>query len=142
MAIFTVHVPATRAGEPPPAEKVVFLRDGFSLSAMIFGPLWLAWNRAWIAAIGWSTLLAAIAFIGVKLGFPKRMLALVTIALSVVLGFEGVRLIAWNLAWRGFRESSVVTGDNIDDAEEVFFHDWRPATPLPPAEAAREEPRS
>ena len=71
MAIFTVHVPATRAGEAPAAEQIVLLRDGYSLAAMIFGPFWLAWNRAWIAAVGWTLLLALIAFAGVKLGVSQ-----------------------------------------------------------------------
>ena len=68
MAIFTVHIPAARAGEAPSAEKIVLLRDGFSIPAMLLGPFWLAWNRAWIPAIGWTALLAVIVFAGVKLG--------------------------------------------------------------------------
>jgi hypothetical protein len=132
MAIFTVHVPAASAGEAPPAEKIVFLRDGFSLSATLFGPFWLAWNRAWLGALGWALLLAAIAFAGHKLGLPQRTMALVGLALSVVLGFEGVRLVAWSLSRKGYSESSVVVGENVDDAEEIFFHNWRPATALPP----------
>lgn len=148
MAIFTVHVPATRAGEAPSAERIVFLRDGFSLSATIFGPLWLAWNCSWVAALGWALLLAAVAFIGVKLGVSKRTLLLAGLALSVALGFEGVRLVAWTLARRGYNESAVVVGENADEAEEIFFNNWRPSIappppPPPPAPAAfkSEEPR-
>jgi hypothetical protein len=133
MAAFTVHIPATPAGQTPPADKIVLLRDGFSFPATLFGPFWLAWNRAWLGAIGWAILLAAIAFIGYKLGIPKRTMALVGLALSVVLGFEGVRLIAWCLARKGYAESGVVVGENAEEAEEIFFHNWRPAmTPPPP----------
>jgi len=146
MAIFTVHVPATRAGEAPAAEQIVLLRDGYSLAAMIFGPLWLAWNRAWIAAVGWTLLLALIAFAGVKLGVSQATLSLVSLALSVALGFEGARLIAWTLARRGYSESAVVVGENSEEAEEIFFHNWRPAIapppppPPPPSSAPSEEP--
>ena len=34
-------------------DKFVFVRDGFHFWAMIFGPLWLLWNRLWLATVGW-----------------------------------------------------------------------------------------
>jgi len=150
MAIFTVHIPATRAGEAPSAEKIVILRDGFSAPAMLFGPLWLVWNRAWIAALGWTVLLSLIVFAGVKLGASSETLSLVNAALACLLGFEGSRLIAWTLARRGYKEGSVVIGENAEEAEEIFFHSWRggvvavpppPPPPPPPRVAASEEPR-
>jgi hypothetical protein len=149
MAIFTVHIPAARAGETPSAEKIVLLRDGFSVPALLLGPFWLAWNRAWIPAIGWTALLALIAFAGVKLGVSSQTLSLVTSALACLLGFEGSRLVAWSLARRNYSESAVVIGENAEEAEEVFFHNWReasavappPPPPPPPSVGASEEPR-
>ena len=135
MAIFTVHIPAARAGEAPSAEKIVLLRDGFSLPAMLLGPFWLAWNRAWIPAIGWTSLLALIVLAGVKLGASSETLSLVNTALALLLGFEGSRLVAWSLARRHYNESAVIIGESADEAEEIFFHNWRGAsavTPPPP----------
>ena len=54
MAVFTVHIPPSVAGEAPPAEKIMFLREGFSWSAAMLGPLWLLWNRAFLATLGWT----------------------------------------------------------------------------------------
>jgi hypothetical protein len=148
MAIFTVHIPATRAGEAPSAEKIVFLRDGFSIAAALLGPFWLAWNRAWIPAIGWTALLALTILAGVKLGVSAETLSSVIGALACLLGFEGSRLVAWSLARRHYNEGAVAIGDNADEAEEIFFHNWRAAhsvTPPPPSPpplvAASEEPR-
>ncbi len=150
MAIFTVHIPATRAGEAPSAEKIVLLRDGFSVPATLLGPFWLAWNRAWIPAIGWTALLALIVFAGVKLGASSETLSLVNAALACLLGFEGSRLVAWSLARRHYSESAVVIGETADEAEEIFFHNWRgasavapppPPPPPPPPVGASEEPR-
>jgi Protein of unknown function (DUF2628) len=147
MAIFTVHIPAARAGEAPSAEKIVLLRDGFSLPAMLLGPFWLAWNRAWLPAIGWTTLLALIVFAGVKLGASSETLSLVTTALALLLGFEGSRLVAWSLARRHYNESAVIIGETPDEAEEIFFYNWRgasavapPPPPPPPPMGASEEP--
>jgi Protein of unknown function (DUF2628) len=149
MAIFTVHIPAARAGEAPSAEKIVLLRDGFSVPATLLGPFWLAWNRAWIPAIGWTALLASIAFAGVKLGASSETLSLVNTALALLLGFEGSRLVAWSLARRHYNESAVVIGETPDEAEEIFFHNWRggtsavapPPPPPPPPVGASEELR-
>ncbi len=150
MAIFTVHIPAARAGEAPSAEKIVLLRDGFSVPAMLLGPVWRAWNRAWIPAVGWTALLASIVFAGMKLGASSQTLSLVNSALAFVLGFEGSRLVAWSLARRHYSESAVVIGETADEAEEIYFHNWRgaealapppPPPPPPPSVGASEEPR-
>ncbi len=150
MAIFTVHIPAARAGEAPSVEKIVLLRDGFSVPATLLGPFWLAWNRAWIPAIGWAALLVVIVFAGVKLGASSETLSLVNAALALVLGFEGSRLVAWSLARRHYNENAVIIGETADEAEEIFFYNWReasavapppPPPPPPPPVGSSEEPR-
>ena len=128
MASFTVHAPALAAGEEPSPEKLVFLRDAFSWSAMFFGPLWLAWNRAWLAAAVCFVLMLVIGVGGAKLGLSAEALSLISIAVSVALGFEGARLITWTLARRGYREIAVVCGENQEEAEEIYFHNARNAS--------------
>jgi len=126
MAIYVVMEPA---GEREASEKVVFLRDGFSIPAFIFGPFWLFWNRAYLAAGLWLALLTMLAVEGTALRLPPEATALINFALSLALGFEGVRLIIWTLERRGFRQSGVVACDNAQEAEEVFFHNRRDAYP-------------
>lgn len=125
MATFTVHTPA-RTGEALSSEKIVFLRDGFSWSAFLFGPLWLAWNRAFLAAGAWTALLLLVSFAGAKLGAGEKTLTLVNFALGLALGFEGSQLVAWTLARRGYSEAAVVSGEDAAEAEMVFFHNWHP----------------
>ena len=69
-------------------------------------------------------------------------------ALALLLGFEGSRLVAWSLARRHYSESGVVIGETADEAEDIFFHNWRgagavapPPPPPPPPVGASEEPR-
>lgn len=45
MASFSVFAPPGAQMAP---EKIVFLRDGFSTPAFLFGPFWLLWKRAWL----------------------------------------------------------------------------------------------
>ena len=126
MAIYVAMAPA---GEDEASEKVVFLRDGFSLAAFVFGPFWLFWNRAYLAAGLWLALMTALAVGGTALGVRPEATALINLALSLALGFEGVRFIIWTLERRGFRQSGIVACDNAQEAEEVFFHNRRAADP-------------
>ena len=125
MAIFTVHFPPTGPGKPPAPEKVVFLRDGFSWPAFIFGPFWLAWRRAWLVAGLWTLLLVTLALIAWQLRVSRDAMSWLTLGLAVWLGFEGERLVGWNLARRGYVEQDLVIGDNLDEAEAAYFHRHR-----------------
>ena len=47
MAIYVVmEPPAARPNEA--SDGAVFMRDGFSLLALLVPPLWLLWHRLWI----------------------------------------------------------------------------------------------
>jgi hypothetical protein len=118
MATFIVHVPPEGAAA---SEKVVFVREGFSYPAFLFGPFWLLWKRAWIPAALWALLLALLAWTGSLLKMPPDAIGVVAFALSAMLGFEGDRILAWSLRRSGFVEGDIVIGDNEAEAEEVFF---------------------
>jgi hypothetical protein len=124
MATFTVHLPNARPGQPTPPEKITFVRDGFSWGAFLFGPFWLVWRRAWLAALLWTIALVAIAFAAAKFGLSPATQSVVALALAVVLGFEGPSLVGWTLARKGCPETDIVIGETIDEAEEVFFRRW------------------
>lgn len=117
MATFTVHVPPGNAG----VGNAVFIREGFSVPAFVFGPFWLLWKRAWIPAALWTILLALLAWAGSLVKLPPDNVGVLGFALSAILGFEGDRILAWSLRRRGFVERDVVIGDNEAEAEEVFF---------------------
>ncbi|MGE5369345.1 MAG: DUF2628 domain-containing protein [Chloroflexota bacterium] len=127
MTSFTVHLPPTPPGERPAAEKIVFLRDGFSTWAFIFGPLWFMWKRAWLPAVLWSLVLAVLAGLGVLLKIPADAMSFAALAVALFLGFEGWRLLAWSLQRRGYVESDVVIGENEEEAELVYFERQRAA---------------
>lgn len=138
MAVYTVHIPKAFGGERPSPENIVFLRDSFSTPAFLFGPFWLVWRRAWLAAALWTVLLAALAGAGAAFGLSRTAISILELAAGVILGFEGSRLVAWSLTRRGYAESAVAVADNLDEAEEVFFNSWRPEAPagaVPPRAA-------
>jgi hypothetical protein len=87
--IWTVH---TRPGEAP-----VLVREGFSIAALVFGPLWLWAQRAWIAGI-----IAACLFVLIGAVAPVAVAPILGLALAVLLGMTGRDLERWSLARRGF----------------------------------------
>ena len=99
MRFWTAHI---RAGAAP-----VLVREGFSWGALLFGPLWLAAHRAWIAA---ALTLAAFVLIVVLAG--ADVAAVLLTALIVLLGLSGHDLRRWSLDHRGYLLAQVVVARN------------------------------
>jgi hypothetical protein len=83
-------------------------------------------------------LLVVLAVVAWKLQISRDAMAWLTMALAVWLGFEGERLVGWNLGRRGCVEQDLVIAEDIDEAEAVFFHRRRPAQPVAKQDIARE----
>ena len=71
MPVYTVHAPTANGADPGVTDRFVFVRDGFHFWAMIFGPLWLVWNRLWLATIGWIIAVVALEIVLAKLGVGR-----------------------------------------------------------------------
>lgn len=125
MRFWTAHI---RTGTAP-----VLVREGFSWGALLFGPLWLAVHRAWIAAV--LTLAASVLIVVLAPGDAAT--ALLT-ALILLLGLSGNDLRRWSLDHRGYLLAQVVVArDELEALGRLL--DRRPdlgGSFLPP-EAAR-----
>ena len=98
--MFTVH---TRAGSRP-----LLVAERFSWGAALFGPLWLALHRAWVAA----ALAALASFAAGAAPDPWRSAA--WFALALLLGFCGEDIRRWSLSLRGFALEDVVVARDAD----------------------------
>jgi hypothetical protein len=144
MAVYTVHEPArTHDGASPEPERFVFVRDGFSFAAMLFGPLWMLRHWMWLVLLGYG---AVVVLLGVVLGLTDASAAVglsVSVLLALLVGFEAGTLRRFTLARRCFRNVGVVVGDDIELAERRFFDAWgnaatereraAPSSPVPMA---------
>jgi hypothetical protein len=92
---WTAHI---RAGAAP-----VLVREGFSWGALLFGPLWLAVHRAWIAAV-----LALAASVLIVVLAKADIAAALLATLMVLLGLSGHDLRRWSLDYRGYLLAQVV----------------------------------
>jgi hypothetical protein len=58
MRIYTVH---ELAGAPADGKGFVFVREGFSVPAMIFTLFWLAFERQWLALVYYVAAMVCVA---------------------------------------------------------------------------------
>src|SRR5579871_1723396 len=85
MPVYTVHAPATHNLDFRAADRFTFVRDGFHLWAALLGVVWLAWNRLWLALIGWIVLLTALDVAMIRLGVDAGLVFLVDCLLALLL---------------------------------------------------------
>jgi hypothetical protein len=125
MAVYTVHEPPSRAGatSAPEPERFVFVRDGFSFWALLFGPLWMLRHRMWLALLGYAVVVTALGLV-LRLPASATVSAIVWLLLALLLGFEAGTLRRFTLGRRRFRNIGIVVGDDVELAERRFFDAW------------------
>ena len=124
MAVYTVHEPPLRSGTTSPEpERFVFVRDGFSFWALLFGPVWMLRHRMWLVLIGYVAVMVGIAAVLHFTGLARVGPAVWTL-LGLLIGFEAGTLRRFTLRRRGFSNIGVVVGDDLELAERRFFDVW------------------
>lgn len=108
MKIWTAHLKSDAAP--------VLVREGFSLGAFLFGPLWLAAHRAWVPA---AFVLAAWVAIGALTTDGTG--AALSLGLLLLQGLSGHDLRRWSLERRGFTLAQVVTARGAESALETLL---------------------
>jgi hypothetical protein len=126
MPIYTVH----EAADPPSdrferAERLDFVKDGFSWMAALFAPIWMLVYRLWWPLLGYVVVIAVLSQLTDALSSRWTTLALV--AMHLLTGLEAGTLRRWQLARRGWRAVGSVTGRTADECERRFFDVWLPA---------------
>ena len=123
MAVYTVHEPPSRAGAEPAPERFVFVRDGFSFAALLFGPLWMLLHRMWLVLLGYGVVVAGLTLL-LHLHGSAAVGTLVWTLFALLLGIEAATLRRFTLGRRGFRNVGIVVGDDLELAERRFFDWW------------------
>lgn len=135
MSIYTVLVPGPVQTDADPM-RAVFVKDGFSWPALLFGGLWLISRRLWLVLLGYLVATGLIsALVGV---FDRELASVALIFFQLLFGLEANELRRWTLQRHGYRLAAVVEGRGIEEAELRYFSGLSaPADPPPPpAEAA------
>jgi hypothetical protein len=93
-----------------PYAEPVLVREGASLGALLFGPLWLLLHGTWIPA---ALSLAAFALAAM---LPLPVGAVAVIGLAVLLGLSGNDLRRWGLERAGYVLIHVFAARDRDEA--------------------------
>jgi hypothetical protein len=127
VSAFTVHEPPQAGGTKlERAESLLFVRDGFSWRAALFGPFYLLVRGEWLALAAYAAAALILSAILSLSGAKPDWFAWVFILLNVMTGFEVSELKRWSLGRRGWQEIASVSGRGQEEAERRFFEAWLP----------------
>ncbi|MBV9529613.1 MAG: DUF2628 domain-containing protein [Bradyrhizobium sp.] len=124
MPVYTVHAPTSGGAELRSTDRYVFVRDGFHFWAALLGPLWLIFNRLWLALIGFLIAIIALELALARLGAGSAAIFLANLILAILMGFEAASLKRWTLSRHHHRQLDVVVADDEEAAERRFFDRW------------------
>jgi hypothetical protein len=125
MAIYTVHEPPRRAADLlAHTERFRFVRDGFSWSAFLFGPLWMIRHRLWLVLVIYLIASAALVAALRASGASPLGIVLGEGLVALLVGMEASTLRRWTLGRRRWANRGVVVGDDLEAAERRFFDAW------------------
>ena len=137
MAVYTVHQPPLKKYEASPdPERFMFVRDGFSFWAFLFGPLWMLRHRMWLVLLGYVVLVVAmqVALRSVGASVGGSMFAAFMLALLV--GMEAGTLRRFTLGRRKWTNVGTIVGNDRETVERRFFESWVRGETLAPIAAA------
>lgn len=131
MQAYTVYeTPHPAADRVDRAEALVFVKDGFSWGAFLFGPLWMLIHRLWWPLLGYIVIVAGMQLIGLALGQTSVWTTLIALGFNLLLGFEASSLRRWTLERAGWDMVGSATGPTLAASERAFFDNWLPAQPM------------
>lgn len=144
-SVYEPPVPATDVSAR--ADRMAFVREGFSWVAFLVPLLWLIFHRMWIEFV-----VLLLVYIALHLAFGsdpqgQTLTTWVSFAIAVLFAFEANDLRTASLERRGYRLVGVASGRDRVDAERSFFARWLPEqertvpmTPPPPRREAAARP--
>jgi hypothetical protein len=156
VAVYSVYEPPNEARDLiERADRLAFVKEGFSWVAFFVPLLWLVYYRMWVEFLLLLAVYVALqwAFGGEPQG--QALAAWISLGIGVLFAFEANDLRTMALERRGYRLAGVASGHGRTEAERLFFSSWlprqqaRPAKPIAPSaepprgpETAAPDPRS
>lgn len=127
VVIYSAHEPPEAPSDRlERAEKIEFIKDGFSLTAALLPPVWLLSHNMWLELaayfLGMIALVAGLDALGVN----GDCILLVVAGLNFWFGLEASGLRRWNLERSGWKTLGTVSGASMIECERRFFDAWLP----------------
>lgn len=125
MQTYTVHEPHPAPSDiAERAERLVFIREGFSTLAFLAAPIWLAVHRLWLELGIYLAVTALIGTLARLAGAQEQAGAWAVFGVNLIVGFEARDLYRRALEKGGYALRAVVSGRNQDECERRFLEEW------------------
>lgn len=111
MATYSVHT-----GDAPEGE-IKLVREGFSPTALLFGPFWFAWSRAWLGLAVWLAGASAILAAAIALNAIGAPLIAALAVFILLMALEASQFRRRSLLRRGFAVADFVEAADREEAE-------------------------
>lgn len=125
MLVFTVHEPARPAVDlDDRADELVFVREGFSMPAFLFGPFWLAVHRLWLPLVLY--VVAFLLLLGLFQVLPggSGAVGIVLTLAAMAFGLEANSIRRWGLSRRDYQMIGTAAGKTFEECEHRFLTGW------------------
>lgn len=144
MTVYSVYEPSGDASVEARADRIAFVKEGFSWLALFVPLFWLLYQRMWLELIAFLALFLSLPWIFGTDPTMKEIAGIVSLGLTLIFAFEANNLRGWALRRRGFRFAGIASGRDRVEAETRFFTRWlpgqerqRPHGSATPAKAAK-----
>jgi hypothetical protein len=127
VTVYSVYEPPTQGPDLAlRAERLAFVKEGFSWPALFVPILWLLYYLMWVEFV-----LLALVYAALQLAFGteaqgQTLVGWASLAIAVLFAFEANDLRAASLERRGYRLAGVASGRDRTEAERSFFSAWLP----------------
>ena len=127
MTVYSVYEPPVPETDViARADRLAFIREGFSWVALLVPLVWLLYHRMWIESV-----VLLLVYVGLQFAFGgdaqgQALVMWASLAISILFAFEASDLRTVSLERRGHRLAGVASGRDRVDAERAFFARWLP----------------
>lgn len=131
MRFYTVHEPRDPPGDRVDrAERLIFVRDGFSWSTYLFAPFVLLGRRLYLGFACWLAALTVIVLSLAAIDANSGWISIALSALNAVFAFEVSQFERAKLARGGATMLGTVSGRTIEECERRFIDQWLSNQPM------------
>lgn len=104
-----------------PADRVVLVREGFSIWALLLNALWLIGERMWAVLAIYMVIMVAVMHVVQTLNISEPTSVLLQFLLQLLLAFHAYDLKGWTLKRRGYRLGGVLAAASETHATRRYY---------------------
>jgi hypothetical protein len=131
VTVYSVYEPPTGNDDDVAAraDRIAFVKEGFSWPAFLVPALWLLYHRMWIELV---LFLVIFSVLPAAFGLDRQeAFGWASLGLIALFAFEANDLRGWALKRRGYRLAAIASGRDRYEAERSFFTAWLPQQEAP-----------